>query len=105
MNATTKFTTPVDLMFDAVKLPKGVYSLWLLKVSATEYKLVFNSDVPDMGMSHDAAKDVATVPLQKEGRSDNVEMFTMDLKGAPEGGTFIMTWGTSNLSATFKIAK
>ena len=105
MNATTKFSTPVDLMFDASKLPKGTYSLWLQKVTADQYKLVFNSDVPDMGMSHDAAKDVASATLKKENVPNSVEAFTLELKEAPNGGTFIMTWAGVRLSADFQLGK
>jgi hypothetical protein len=105
MNATTKITTPIDLVFGSTKLPKGTYSLWLQKVSADQYKLVFNSDVPDMGMSHSDAKDVAAVTLKKEAIPSPVELFTLELKEAPKGGAFSMIWASVKLSTDFEFGK
>src|SRR5512138_93084 len=48
-NSMTTLTTPVDLAFGSTKLPKGTYGLWLLKVSADSYELVFNSETSGMG--------------------------------------------------------
>lgn len=105
MNGTTKFTTPIDLMLGSSKLPKGTYSLWLQKVSADQYKLVFNSDVPDMGMSHVDAKDVAAAVLKKETLASPVELFTLELKETANGGTFSMTWASVKLSTDFQFGK
>ena len=104
-NATTIFESPVELTFGSVKVAKGKFSLWLEKVNADQYRLVFNSDTPSMGMSHDAAKDVAAVALKKESLTAPVEVFTIELKATPKGGTFIMTWATAKLSADFQIGK
>lgn len=105
MNEMTTINTPVDLVFGAVKLPKGAYGLWLLKLTADRYKLVFNSETSGMGMTHDKAKDVASVPLKKEALQAVVEALSIGLKNAPKGGTFIMTWGTIKLSADFQFGK
>jgi hypothetical protein len=105
MNEMTTINTPVDLVFGAVKLPKGAYGLWLLKLTADRYELVFNSITAGMGMTHDKAKDVASVPLKKEDLPTVVEAFTIDLKNAPKGGIFIMTWGSVKLSADFQFGK
>jgi hypothetical protein len=104
-NATTTFTTPVDLSFGNTKVPKGKYSLWLLKVSADTYELVFNSLIESMGMNHDKTKDVASAPLKVEKLANSVENFQIELKEAPQGGAFSMSWGTSKLSASFQIHK
>ncbi len=104
-NATTTITTPVDLVFGATKVPKGKYSLWLLKVSADKYMLVFNSSIPDMGMLHDNSTDVASVALQKEAASSSVEALTMDLTAAPGGGIFSLSWGMLKVTAKFDFGK
>ncbi len=105
MNETTTLSTPVDLMFGKTKIAKGTYGLWLLKVSADRYELVFNSNSSGMGMSHDKARDVASVPLKKETVSGPVEVFTIALKGTPGSGSFTMNWGTFKLSAEFQVVK
>lgn len=105
MNEMTTFSTPVDLMFGKTKLAKGTYGLWLLKVSADKYELIFNSDTPGMGMNHSKTKDVASVPMKKEKASAPVEVFTIALKDASGGGSFSMNWGTFKLSTEFLVAK
>lgn len=104
-NSMTTLRTPVDLAFGSTKLPKGTYGLWLLKVAADRYELVFNSETSGMGMSHDKAKDVGSVALERVKVVSPVEAFTIELSPAPGGGTFAMSWGTVKLSAPFRTAK
>ncbi len=105
MNQATILSTPVDLTFGSVKLPKGNYSLFLKKVDADKYEITFNSQTGQWGTQHDATKDVAQAPMKKEAVGSPVEMFTLDLKGTPKGGTIIMSWGTTQLSADFQFAQ
>jgi hypothetical protein len=105
MDSMTTITTPVDLVFGAKKVPKGKYGLWLLKVSAERYELVFNSVTEGMGMSHEKAKDVASAPAKKEKATAPAESFTLELKGAPKGGSLLLTWGTTRLTSDFEFGK
>ncbi len=105
MNAMTTLTTPAELVFGTKKLAKGSYSVWLLKAAADKYELVLNSETSGMGMSHDKAKDVANIPMKKGTAPASVETFTIDLKPSGKGGQFVMTWGTTALSADFLIGK
>lgn len=102
MNDMTTITTPVDLVFGATPIAKGTYGLWLLKVSADRYEVVFNSETSGMGMLHDKAKDVASAALKKETSPKSAEVFTIELKPAAKGGVFSMTWGTTRLLADFQ---
>ncbi len=104
MNDMTTLTTPVGLALGSSKIPKGTYGLWLLKVSADSYELVFNSESSGMGMLHDKTKDLARVPLKKEALPAPVEVYTVELKGAPKGGVIAMSWGTVKLSGNFQFA-
>ncbi len=92
----TTLTTPVGLAFGAAKIAKGSYTLQLLKTSANSYELVFN---PKSGQGGDATK----VPLKKLEGPSSVELFTIELKQASNGGTFVLTWGTAQLAADFRI--
>src|SRR5881396_271844 len=87
------FTTPVSLSFGSIKIPKGSYSIWLKRVAADKFELVFNSQTGQWGTDHDPAKDIASVPLQRESLPSLVETFTIELKPAQNGGTFVMMWG------------
>jgi hypothetical protein len=101
-NQATILTTPVDLTFGSNKLPKGSYSLFLKKVDAEKFELVLNSQVGQWGLTHDASKDLFSAPMKKETSPSAVEIFTIDLKSAPKGGTLVLNWGTLQLSAEFQ---
>jgi hypothetical protein len=101
MNQATVLTTPADLTFGKVKVPKGSYSLWLLK-TGTAYNLVFNSQTGQWGTDHDPSKDLYKVPMTSSTAPNSEETFTLDLKPAPQGGVFEMAWGTTRLSAPFQ---
>lgn len=105
LNQATAFSTPVDLTFGSARVAKGTYTLFLKKVEADKYELLFNSQTGQWGTQHDASKDVAQVPMKKEAIASPVEIFTIDLKGAPKGGIFVMSWGTVQLSAEFQFAQ
>jgi hypothetical protein len=104
-NQATVLTTPVDLTFGSVKVPKGAYSLWLKRAAQEKFELVFNSQTGQWGMQHDVSKDVYQVALKKESLPSSVEIFTIELKDAPKGGMFALNWGTTSLSADFQFAK
>jgi len=102
-NQATALATPVDLMFGSTKIAKGSYSLFMKRESADAYQLVFNSQTGQWGTQRDASKDVATVPMKKETLASPVEVLTIELKPATGGGTFVMSWGTLQCSADFKL--
>ena len=104
-NQSTTFTTPVDLMFGATKIPKGAYSLFLKKVAGNQFQLVFNSQTGQWGLSHDGSKDFAQVPLKAAALPSPVEIFTIDLKEAPKGGTVVLSWGATQLSSEFQFGQ
>ena len=98
----TTLNTPVDLMFGATKIAKGSYTLRLFKSSADAYEIAFT---PQGGQSADSAKEAIKAAMKKATAPSSVEIFTIDLKEAPGGGTFFLTWGTAQLTADFKISK
>jgi hypothetical protein len=104
-NMATVLTTPVDLAFGSVKVPKGAYSLWLKSAAPDQFELVFNSQTGQWGMQHDVSKDVFQVPMKKGTLANSVETFTIDLKSAPKGGVFDLNWGTTALSADFQFGQ
>jgi hypothetical protein len=101
----TALSSPVALAFGATKIPKGTHSLWLKRVAVDRFELVFNKQGTGHGMTHDASKDVSSVPLKKSALANPVETLTIDLLPAANGGTLAIRWGTSRLAANFKFAK
>jgi len=101
-NQATVLTSPVDLTFGSIKVPKGAYSLWLKRTDQDAFELVFNTQTGQWGMQHDVSRDVHSVPMKKEALSSSVEVFKIDLNKAPKGGVFALSWGTTKLSAEFQ---
>jgi hypothetical protein len=101
----TVISSPVDLMFGSIKIPKGRYSLWLKRPDSNRFELIFNSQVSGHGMNHQAAKDVAGVALDKAALTKPVESLVIDLKPAPNGGVLSIEWGTTTLKSSFKFGK
>ena len=104
MNEATVLTTPVDLTFGKTKVAKGSYSLWLKK-DGEKFVLVLNSQTGQWGTQHDPAKDVYSVAMESAPLSSPMETFTIDLKGAPEGGELGLVWGATKLSSAFVLGK
>jgi hypothetical protein len=101
-DAATTLTTPGTLTFGATKVPKGSYSLFLKKTAADKYELIFNSKTGIWGTDYDKSSDVAKVPMNKETLPKLVETFTIELQKAAQGGTIVLLWGTTKLSADFQ---
>jgi hypothetical protein len=102
---TTVLNTPVDLVFGNAKVAKGRYSLWLKRADSGKFELVINSLIEMMGMNHDESKDVAVTPMKGATLTSPVETLSMELKSAPDGGVFIMRWGTTELTTDFQLGK
>jgi hypothetical protein len=103
-NEATVLTTPVDLSFGDTRIAKGAYSLWLKK-GGESFELIVNSQAGQWGTQHDAAKDVASITMTRSSLPTSVEIFTIDLTPASEGGTLELSWGTTKLAAPFSIWK
>ena len=100
-NQATVIKTPVDLTFGSVKVPAGIYSLWLKRAGQDSFELVFNSQTGQWGTQHDVSKDLYAAPIKKETKSASTETFTIELKSAANGGTIVLDWGKNLLSADF----
>jgi len=101
-NATT-LSTPVDLMFGTAKVAKGEYALVLKRVSEDAFALVIRSQAGTGQHGQTGPQEIASVPLKKQVLPASAEMVTIDLKPASQGGTFVLSWGTTGLAADFTI--
>jgi len=98
---STTFTTTGDLKIGDVTIPKGEYSLWARKETDNSWKLVFNKQHGQWGTDHDAAQDLAAVPLKETKVADSAEQVTIELSKAGTGGQISISWGKLNLTTTF----
>ncbi len=100
-NQSTTFTTGVDLKFGDVTIPKGEYSLWARRESDNSWKLVFNKQHGQWGTQHDAAQDLAAVPLKESKAGKPAEMVTINLQKQGAGGAIAIQWGDMELTTDF----
>jgi hypothetical protein len=98
---STTFSTGLELAFGDVTVPAGEYSLWMQKEADGSWKLVFNKQHGQWGTQHDAAQDLVSVPLKESKLSEPVEMVTITLAEAGEGGVISVEWGTMKATADF----
>ena len=98
---STTFTTVLDLAFGDVTVPAGEYSLWMQKQADNSWKLVFNKEHGKWCTQHDAAQDLVSAPLKQLQAAESVEMVTITLAEAGEGGVISIEWGTMKVTASF----
>ncbi|MBZ5561185.1 MAG: DUF2911 domain-containing protein [Acidobacteriia bacterium] len=100
-NQSTTFTTAIDLKFGDVTIPKGEYSLWARREADNSWKLVFNKQHGQWGTQHDAAQDLAAVPLKESKAGKPAEMVTINLQQQGDGGAIAIQWGDMELTTDF----
>jgi hypothetical protein len=102
---STTITSDAKLVFDKATIPEGTYSLWLKKIGDMSFELVFNKKSGQWGTQYESIDDLASVPMSFSERTENVEVFTINLKkGAKSNaGEFELLWGRSVLKAPFTV--
>jgi hypothetical protein len=98
----TTLTTSADLVFDALVIPKGSYSLFAKRVDEKNWVLIFNEQTGQWGTNHDAALDLGGAPLAWTKKDDSTEQFTIEIAAEGDGGAITITWGKNVLKASFK---
>jgi D-alanyl-D-alanine carboxypeptidase len=99
---STTLSTAADLVFSSVAIPTGDYSLWARREADNTWKLVFNKQHGQWGTKHDAAQDLAAVPLKETKAAKAEEMVTINLAKEGAGGVLAIQWGDMKLTANFK---
>lgn len=99
-NQSTTFTTTADLDFGGTTVPKGEYSLWAHH-DGDSWKLVFNTQHGQWGTSHDASKDLVSVPLTQTKADSSADLVTIGLDKHDGGGEIKIQWGDLELTASF----
>ena len=99
-DTSTTFMSETNLSFGSVTVPKGTYSLWA-RHDAAGWKLVFNKQHGQWGTEHDAAQDLAAVPLKESKASKPAEQVTINLSKAGAGGEVTIEWGDMKLAGDF----
>jgi len=96
-NAATHFTTDRDLRIGEVDIPAGTYTLWTT-FTAESATLIFNTQTDIWGTAHDAAHDLAQVPLVSAPLDETMERFTIEIEPTATGAVLHLGWDTTGYS-------
>lgn len=104
MNGATEIKTETALTFGKTVIPVGSYSLWMKKVSANKWELIFNSKTGIWGAPTPTEGNVASVPMTVTSNEKSVEAFTIEITNDGKGkGEIKALWGTSIMAAAFTV--
>ncbi len=104
-NQATVIQVGTDIQFGDTRVEAGSYSLFLKKVSAETWHLIFNAQTGQWGTDHASSQDVHEIPLTVCQSDEEVETFTIALAGGDSAGSFTVNWDTLTLTADFQTAE
>jgi hypothetical protein len=110
-NSATTLHSDVDLTLGDLKLPRGDYSLFVL-YTRSGYALIVNRGTGQWGTDRDATKDIGRVSLASRTMAEPEGSLSIYLvPDAPQpatghanlSGVLRIKWGTTELSATWRV--
>jgi hypothetical protein len=102
-DTSTTFKTGIDLAFGDVTVPAGEYSIWMQRQEDNSWKLLFDKQHGQWGEpAPEPSQCFASVPLIESKPAAPVEMVTLTLSKAGEGGKLLIQWGTLEATASFQ---
>jgi Protein of unknown function (DUF2911) len=95
-NITTQLTSDRDLVIGGTTIPAGTYSLYTIP-EPERWTLVVNRVTGTSGREdeYDASRDVARIPMRFRALDAPVEMLTIRLEPAGDGGVLRVAWETT----------
>lgn len=103
-NEPTTFETSKDLNFNGQILKAGKYHLVTIP-EATEWTIVFNSDIPFWGTQYDETKDVLRVKAPVETLPSVVEMFTITFEKPSGQDAVVFAWDQTKVVVPFTVVQ
>jgi hypothetical protein len=98
----TTLTTSKDLMFGALLVPAGTYTLFTVP-GATTWKLVVSKQTGQWGTEYHEDRDLGRADLKVETLPKPVEQFTIGITEAGSGGVLTLDWGTTRATTPFMV--
>src|SRR5690349_9663572 len=98
-DSATTLTTDTDLTIGDLKVPKGVYTLYLLG-GENSWKLVVNKQTGQWGTEYDQSKDLGRTAMKVTKLPEAAETLKITLKepGIPE-----VVWGNTKATVPVKV--
>jgi DUF2911 family protein len=100
-DSATTLTTDTDLTIGTLKVPKGVYTLYIL-ASEGGWKLIVNKQTGQWGTEYSEKQDLGRVDLKLTKLSQPAETLKITLKGSGSAGSLEITWGGTQASVALK---
>jgi hypothetical protein len=98
-NAAAQFRTDKALVIGGTTVEPGFYTLWLNPSEKAQSVLIVNSQTGQWGTAYDGKKDVARIPVERQGaRATPEERFTVTI----EGDRLLMTWDRGGYAVSIK---
>lgn len=93
-DSATTLTTDTDLTIGGLKVPKGVYTLYLQASESGDWQLAVNKQTKQWGTDYNKDQDLGRTAMKLTKLSSPVETFkiTLTAKG-PSGGELAVEWG------------
>ena len=97
-NASTTFTTDVDLDVNGTLVPKGAYSLYVQRTNG-DAQLIVNRQTGQWGTVYDQKQDLARIGMQMRRLSEPLDALQITLVPTPGTlkGVLRIVWGTMEL--------
>jgi hypothetical protein len=101
-NRATHVRTDRELLVGDVVVPAGEYTLFSIP-ERDGGRLIINRQTGQNGQEHDAARDLARVPMRTRALAEPVELFTIEAAETPEGGELRLKWDRTEYYVPFKV--
>lgn len=101
-NSSTTYKADAAMKFGDVTIPAGTYSLWAQRQSDNSWRLVFNKQHGQWGLTHNPKLDFAFIALKQTTISSDDPTFTITLTKHGNGGLFVAHWGDFEVSTPFR---
>jgi hypothetical protein len=101
-NAATQLTTDKELLFGAIAVPPGTYTLFTIP-GAERWQLIINRQHGQWGTDYDVSKDLTRLPMESRHRDDLIERFTISIATAGTDGVLHLAWEHTELTIPFTV--
>ena len=100
-DAATTLTTDVDLTIGTLKVPKGVYTLYLQAKENGDWQLVVNKQTKQWGTTYNQNQDLGRTAMKVTKLSSPMETFKINLASrGSTSGELTVEWGHTKASVS-----
>ena len=100
-DSATTLTTDTDITIGDLKVPKGVYTLYIL-ASESGWKLLVNKQTGQWGTDYSEGQDLGRVSMKTSKLSSPAETLKITLKASEPGTMLEIVWGSTRAVVPIK---